>query len=299
MSHRVPPRLLDKVLGPALVVLAVLCSGLLVGTGIGTLPAPVAQITQRAALPAPYLWRLPEQPRPRRAYQASGLPLPCQSPGSSPRCYTPTQLAQGYDVTPLLLSGIDGRGQSIVILSGSPDPSLSSDLHAFDQAFNLPDPQMATTSLSCTLSEWTCQVSSPGPANPAVTVETSIDTEWSHALAPRAHLDVVTVDTSQAQTAEQVLEYLVAGARYAIEARLGEIVSLSESFGEPCSSSAFVSFEHTTFQEAEQKHITVTGASGDEGSTQYTCDVSSFFTTPTVATPASDPLVLATGGTSI
>jgi subtilase family serine protease len=107
-------------------------------------------------------------------------------------------------VTPLLLSGIDGRGQSIVILSGSPDPSLSSDLHAFDQAFNLPDPQMATTYLSCTLSKWACQVSSSGSANPAVTVETSIDTEWSHALAPRAHLDVVTVDTSQAQTAEQV-----------------------------------------------------------------------------------------------
>jgi hypothetical protein len=80
MSHRVPPRLLDKVLGPALVVLAVLCSGLLVDTGMGTLPAPVAQITRRAALPAPYLWRLPEQPRPRRVYQASGLPLALSKP---------------------------------------------------------------------------------------------------------------------------------------------------------------------------------------------------------------------------
>jgi subtilase family serine protease len=43
----------------------------------------------------------------------------------------------------------------------------------------------------------------------------------------------------------------------------------------------------------------VTVASGDEGSTQNTCDVSSFFPTPTVATPASDPLVLAAGGTAL
>lgn len=241
-------------------------------------------------------------PGPPLLKHAAGLPLPCQSTGFPTPCYTPHQIEMAYGETPLLAGGFDGRGQSITIVDADQDPSLSADLHAYDEAFGLPDPRIDVTSVDCNLAlTWSCQPGAPGssPADPGYSLETSIDVEWAHALAPRAAIHLIMVDVSTASSAEEILQEVLAAAGYAVDQHIGQVLSLSVSFAEQCSSPAFLSFEHAVFQKAAQANITVLDSAGDTGSTQFTCDASSFFPSPTVGTPASDPLVLAVGGTHL
>ncbi len=244
----------------------------------------------------------PARPLPPHLWSAStsGLPLACQAPGASTPCYTPNQIQRAYAVSPLLSAGVDGSGQTIVIVDDSADPSLAQDLHTFDQAFGLPDPVLSIQAVGCSLAPtWACQPGTPGTANPGVAVEISLDVEWAHALAPKANILLLLVNDDAAQTAEQILEFYIAGANYAIAHGLGEVIALSVGFAEACSPPDFLIFEHNALLSAIRAHITVAAGTGDMGSTQYTCDTSSFFTTPTVAIPASDPGVLAVGGTHL
>jgi subtilase family serine protease len=235
-----------------------------------------------------------------RARATPGLPLPCQEPGASTPCYSPAQIQTAYAAAPLLKAGDNGAGQTVVIVDDSQDPSLGPDLHVFDQAFGLPDPQLSISSVGCSLEpSWSCQPGAPGVANPGISLEITIDVEWAHALAPGATIHLLEVNDDSATTAEQILEYYQAAAGYAITNRLGQVVSLSVGFAEACSTAAFIAFEHAIFLQAQKSNITVVAAAGDEGTAQFTCDATSFFPTPAVATPASDPLVLAVGGTHL
>lgn len=243
---------------------------------------------------------LPGPPSFWKARATPGLPLPCQGPGSSTPCYAPAQIQKAYGEAPLLAANVDGRGQKIVIVDDSQDPSLRADLHAYNQAFGLPDAPLNISSVGCSLAPtWSCQPGPPGAANQGISVEISIDVEWAHALAPRASIELLEVNDDSATTFEQILEYYVAAAGYAIDTGLGEVVSLSVGFAEQCSPAAFISFEHGIFMQARNKGITVLAGTGDVGATQFTCDATSFLPTPVVAIPASDPFVLAVGGTHL
>jgi|GEM_PF-7125759 len=135
MNHRGVPRILSRWLVPTLVVVAVLASGAF----LVALPAPARAAAQTGLRPSSLWRRTPGLPL-RKGGSTPGLSLPCQSQGALPRCYTPAQIVAAYEATPLFRAGIDGRGQAITIIDASSDPSLIADLHAFDQAFGLPDP---------------------------------------------------------------------------------------------------------------------------------------------------------------
>jgi len=99
-----------------------------------------------------------------------------------PSGLTPAQLTHAYGLDAITFrapSGAavkgDGTGQAIALIEAFHDPTLANDLHAFDQAYNLPDPPLDVVNLGGARS------------NPAWSLEESLDVEWAHAIAPGAH----------------------------------------------------------------------------------------------------------------
>jgi len=54
------------------------------------------------------------------------------------RCYRPAQIYRAYDINRLRADGIDGRGQTILIVDAFGSPTLAADLKVFDKTFGLP-----------------------------------------------------------------------------------------------------------------------------------------------------------------
>lgn len=220
---------------------------------------------------------------------------PVQPPGdcltASPACYTPQQFRAAYDIQPLLDRGVDGRGETVTVIVYDAGPTLSppqvtdlrQDLAGFDARFDLPPARVRiVTSLAGASAPWDAGT------------EEVMDTEIIHAVAPGAALRVVlmpSADTPASATADQL-----AGLRLAI--RDTDVVSLSGSLGEHFFSRAQVAQEHDMLRQAAARHVTVVAASGDSG---IVSDVYRFGVAPVeeVSLPASDPLVLAVGGTSL
>ena len=171
-----------------------------------------------------------------------------------------------------------------------------------------PEGPITTTPANCT--------SAYSPTGPDLcsdyygwTDETSLDVEWSHAMAPEAN--ILLVETPMTET-EGVygLPQIVAAENYVIDHRLGDVIT--QSFG--ANESTFTNpgqiyWLRSAYINAARHGVTVLAASGDQGSTDYVCDPSSGCANPNNATccqstraidwPSSDPLVTGVGGTQL
>ncbi|GAC1647524.1 MAG: S53 family peptidase [Ktedonobacteraceae bacterium] len=224
------------------------------------------------------------------SYLESGKPdatgaFPCQNPTSIYRCYGPKQIRAAYAIQPLLERGINGSGSTIVIIDAFQSPTIVQDLQTFNQTFRLrsaPFNIIAPDGLT---------PFNPKDANQVGWAEEiSLDVEWSHAVAPAATIDLVLAKSNQDAD-------LLSVTKYVVDNRLGDVISQSFGEAESCADPALLKVEHAVFQEAANKRITVLASSGDQGAAQPTCDNTSYFLS--ASTPASDPLVTATGGTQL
>jgi subtilase family serine protease len=79
------------------------------------------------------------------------------------------------------------------------------------------------------------------------------------------------------------------------------VVSISAGLGEHCYTPAEVALLNSALQVDENQHVTVIAASGDNGAASAQCPGSAPTSAPVkgVNLPASDPLVLAVGGTQL
>src|ERR1700722_17926777 len=59
-------------------------------------------------------------------------------------CYQPSQIQDAYNLAPLFAKGVDGKGETIVIVDSYGSPTIASDLNVFDKAFGLPAPPSLT-----------------------------------------------------------------------------------------------------------------------------------------------------------
>jgi subtilase family serine protease len=215
---------------------------------------------------------------------ASGVFL-CQTPAYTIHCYGPKQFQNAYTVTPLLNSGIQGQGSTIVIIDAYQSPTIVQDLATFSKTFNLPAAKLNIIHPDG-IPAW-----NPNDTNMAGWgEEISLDVQWSHALAPRAK--IVLVEAKSNQDAD-----LLSVTKYAVNHNLGDVISQSFGEGESCADPAILKAEHEVFQVAAKKNITVFASAGDSGSAQPTCDGTSDFLS--ASTPASDPLVTGVGGTQL
>jgi subtilase family serine protease len=225
--------------------------------------------------------------RPARASTASPVQhLSCGPAHYLIPCYSPAQFEVAYGVTPLLSSGINGSGETVVLpeLANPPGPNFTDirqDLAAFDSTFSLP---AATLKVTTTFA---------GASAPYVAgTEEVEDTEMVHAIAPGATLDVVLVpndaSSSPANFAAAVTDVVQSGT-----AQGAAVISISASGGEHYFTPIEVARLHAALQQAAARHVTVVASSGDSGA------ISDNGPPVEVSLPASDPLVLSVGGTAL
>lgn len=91
---------------------------------------------------------------------------------------TPAMVRNAYGFNQL---GLDGSGQTIAIVSAFHHPTVQDDLETFNRTFGLPGLRSFSV------------VSSPGTPNAdrAWAIETALDVQWAHAVAPGANIVLV------------------------------------------------------------------------------------------------------------
>ena len=111
--------------------------------------------------------------------------------------YTPAQIETAYGFNQITFNGGtvagNGAGQTIALMEVGNDATLNTDLQNFDAAYGLNNPG----------SSWCLSVvGEDGGAVPTVAatqsqqLETALDLEWAHAIAPAANILVVEANTS-------------------------------------------------------------------------------------------------------
>jgi subtilase family serine protease len=189
---------------------------------------------------------------------------------AGPTGLSPQQLQNAYGVNQITFAGGaisgNGAGQTIAIVDAYNDPNIASDLATFDSQYGLSaPPSFVVKNLGATTTD-------PGWA-----LETSLDVEWAHALAPKAN--IVLVESSSA-----TLNGLFGAVSYASQLSGVSVVSMSwgtpEFWGEWNYDSLFTTPKGHT-------GVTYVASSGDSGAwfgPMY---------------PSVSPNVLAVGGTTL
>lgn len=215
----------------------------------------------------------------------------CQLPGAAITCYAPSQILAAYNIQPLLDQSFTGRGRTIVIVDAFSSPTITQDLDFFDSVFNLP---AVNTGGGPTFGIVAPDGLTPFDPNDDDQVgwsgEISLDVEWAHAIAPGANIVLVLAKSDQDAD-------ILSATKYAVDHRLGDVISQSFGEAESCMDSSIAKKQHQVFIEATLKNITLLASSGDDGAAQPTCDGNSFM--KAASSPASDPLVVSVGGTHL
>ncbi|MGA2033654.1 MAG: choice-of-anchor Q domain-containing protein, partial [Thermoguttaceae bacterium] len=198
---------------------------------------------------------------------------PDATASSSPQSswFTPAQIRQAYGINAIKFGSVpgDGSGTTIAIVDAYDQPNIVADLQQFDQQFTLPNLVLTRVNQS------------GGPTLPSPDVhggwgvETSLDVEWAHAIAPGANILLVEANDNSPTNMYAAVDY----ARKA----LGVVVvsvswDQSEFFGENADDSYFTT-------PTGHNGVTFCVASGDAGAPpEY---------------PAASPNVVAVGGTML
>lgn len=208
-------------------------------------------------------------------------------------CYTPALLKQAYDF-PTDKKAPTGAGQTIVVVtafgSGPFGADISSDLAQFDAENNLPDPQFTIWSQQTHITD---QGSTDVPTLTQWAVETSLDVEYAHAVAPGAKIVLAVADTDDSANVIEV-------EKEALAANPGAIVT--QSFGGD--ESGDFGPDAATIQAFQSVYLrqiltggTVVASSGDFGATSASVALGNPDPAPMAEFPATSPFVLAVGGT--
>jgi subtilase family serine protease len=203
-------------------------------------------------------------------------------------CYTPRAFVTAYGAQPLLDRGIDGRGETIVLpelantSSGSPGLSdVRKDLDKFDTLFDLPATTLRVdTDLASTPAPWLADE------------EEMQDVEVAHAVAPAATIVVDLVPANATASAATFMAAFSDLLGLAVK-QDAAVVSISGSVGESFVNHAELAKAQVALRAATAHGVTVVAASGDGGA------ISDQGPPRQVSLPASDPLVLGVGGTSL
>ena len=195
-------------------------------------------------------------PQPEDTWVAHPMYVSPYAGSSSPIGYSPAQMRNAYN-----LPSNGGNGTTIAIVDAYHTPNLESYFNTFSNQYGLPDNTTGNlivhSMTSATNSDWA--------------LETCLDVEWAHAIAPQAKILLV-------EAANEYSSSLLAAIDYATSQPGVVAVSLSwggpEYFGE--------TFQDSHFNKAG---ITFFVASGDDGTN--------------VNWPAASAYVVSVGGTTL
>jgi subtilase family serine protease len=180
---------------------------------------------------------------------------------------SPADFRDAYGTNTQVNGGWNGTGTSIAIVDAFGDPTIRSDIDLFSSHFGLP-------SLNLTIA------GTGGIPVGSWDVETALDVEWAHTMAPDAAITLQLEPNSQSNSLFAAVNTLVQ------QENPPNIISLSWD-GPETSSYSYI------FEAALAKGINVYVSTGDNGA--YNGGGASL----SVGYPASDPNVVAVGGTTL
>jgi subtilase family serine protease len=222
--------------------------------------------------------------------QPGALLFSCQAnpiDGSQgPRCYVPAQIQAAYGYSSLLASGVKGDGRTIAIIDAFSNPYVAHDLQIEDQLFGLPAPP----SYSAIAPQGVPAFNPNNNDQIGWAEEITLDVIWAHVMAPGAKIILVEAKSNNDTD-------LLAATKYAVDNNIADVISQSFGEAESCVDPGLLSQEHTLFEQAVKKGITLFASSGDSGAAQFNCSFSGAILS--AASPASDPNVTGVGGTTL
>ncbi len=190
--------------------------------------------------------------------------------------FTPMEIRKAYNFDPLYARGIKGNGTRIAIIDAFGSSSLLTDLATFDSLTGLPPATL----------NFYYPDGVPRQKNTGWAVETSLDVEWAHAIAPAATIDLVVAKDATLGAVFDAISFVANSLTS--ETVLSMSFGLSESLY-PTTGSFTIAATHQLFVNMTSHGTAPLASSGDSGAT--TCC--------NVQYPSSDPLVVAIGGTSL
>jgi subtilase family serine protease len=256
-------------------------------------------------------------------FLSSGLTPPTQAQCNSAipnhrRCFSPASMQASYNLQPLYAANHEGQGVTIAIIDSFGNPNMASDLANFNTQMGLQhmcgEPGVACTQGMPTFEHvyWNgkTQVKAPPSGSNGTgsqdrnlwALETSLDVEWAHSIAPQANILLMTTNPAETLGVQGFPAFMNA-EQFIVDNH--EATVISQSFGAAeetfSSTQSLLNLRHA-YISAASSGVTVLASSGDGGSAN-----SDFqpvknprtFPFPTVGWPASDPLVTAVGGTNL
>ncbi|MFI5378499.1 MAG: SdrD B-like domain-containing protein [Tepidisphaerales bacterium] len=200
---------------------------------------------------------------------------------------TPAQMRHAYGLDQVFFGSItgDGTGQTIALIDVYHYPSAFSDLNAFSTQFGLP-----TLASYPSSAPWFRQVAQDGSTNYPINapvggsnggwaIESAIDIEWAHAMAPGAN--ILLVEASDASNTNLMANAVVWASKQP------GVVAVSMSFGLAESQMGSVETNYDSYFTTPLGHpgVTFLAATGDNGKPG--------------GYPAYSPNVVAVGGTTL
>jgi subtilase family serine protease len=214
-------------------------------------------------------------------------------PPNLPSCgYDAAEMHKAYGLNPLYLHGLNGTGQTIVIVDAFGSNTIRSDANLFSKLNSLPALTSSNFHIFRPNGTATC-TSTNGCISGNWQFETTLDVEWAHAIAPRANIALVL-------GADNSFTNLDIANLFAIENGLGNVVS--NSFGIP--EIALVVFlpselvvEDGISEIAAALGISLNVSSGDSGDNRA-LDKAAFGIDAVSASANASPFTTQIGGTS-
>lgn len=218
-------------------------------------------------------------------------------------CYSPHDMQTAYGLKRLIAAGMVGTGQTIIVVDSYGSPTIARDLAAFDAGYRIPNPPSFQVLAPLGTVPWDPKLY---PDEPGWAAETTLDVEWAHAMAPGAAIVLLTSPVDETEGVQGLPEFLKL-EEYALAHHLGGIISQSwaatentlfENAAGPQGPKLIADYQ-AFYARAASEQVTVLGAAGDDGTSNFQTNGVDFYQFPTVNFPASSPLVTAVGGTDL
>lgn len=213
-----------------------------------------------------------------------GGPITLGPPNLPPCGYDAPQVDTAYGLTSLYKQKLDGTGQTIVIVDAFGSDTITTDANIFAQINGLPALTSSNFNIYYPTGPTSCGGNTCG-----WDVETSLDVEWSHSVAPGANIALVL-------GADNSFTNLDLAVLYAIDNGLGPVISNSYGLEEDileAQDPAELTVQNSLNQLAASLGISANFSSGDDGDFHYQVGET------TVNMPAASPYATSIGGTSL
>ncbi len=185
-----------------------------------------------------------------------------KSAQSTPSGVTPSEIKKIYN-----LPATGGKG-TIALIDAYDDANMENDLAAFNKQFGLPQ---CTTANGCFEKH---KMATSTASNSGWAMETSLDVEWAHAIAPNAKILLVEAKTPSGANLLSAIDYATSRK---------DVIAISMSWGGAEFSDELSYDAH--FTDKANPSATFFASSGDDGTG--------------ASWPASSPNVIGVGGTSL